>query len=78
LLNALGLGIVLILLFRTLFGVLRQYLVAHVGRKMDLALIVGYARHLLGLPLQFFEMRRGGEISCGSTTPPRWGRPSAR
>ena len=62
LLNALGIGMVLIILFRTLFGMLRQYLVAHVGRKVDLALIAGYARHLLGLPLQFFEMRRVGEI----------------
>ena len=62
LLNALGVGMVLILLFRTLFGVLRQYLLAHVGRKVDLALIAGYARHILGLPLQFFEMRRVGEI----------------
>ena len=53
---------VLIILFRTLFGMLRQYLLAHVGRKVDLALIAGYARHLLGLPLQFFEMRRVGEI----------------
>src|SRR4051794_10110614 len=57
LLNALGIGMVLILLFRTLFGALRHYLLAHVGRKVDLALIAGYARHLLGLPMQFFEMR---------------------
>src|SRR5262245_32637240 len=62
LLNALGIGMVLILLFRTLFGMLRQYLVAHVSRKVDLALIAGYTRHLLGLPLQFFEMRQVGEI----------------
>jgi ATP-binding cassette subfamily B protein len=62
LLNALGVGMVLILLFRTLFGMLRQYLVAHVGRKVDLALIAGYSRHILSLPLRFFEMRRVGEI----------------
>jgi ATP-binding cassette subfamily B protein len=62
LLNALGIGMVLLLLFRTLFGVLRQYLVAHVGRQVDLTLMAGYARHLLGLPLQFFELRRVGEI----------------
>ena len=66
LLNALGIGMVLILLFRTLFGMLRQYLGAHVGRKVDLALMAGYARHLLGLPLQFFEMRReGGDPLAG-------------
>ena len=62
LLNALGVGMVLIVLFKTLFGLLRQYLVAHVGRKVDLALIAGYARHILALPLRFFEMRQVGEI----------------
>jgi ATP-binding cassette subfamily B protein len=62
LLNALGIGMVMIALFRTLFGLLRQYLVAHVGRKVDLALIAGYTRHILRLPLRFFEMRQVGEI----------------
>lgn len=62
LLNALGIGMLLILLFRTLFGVLRQYLLAHVGRKVDLTLISGYAWHILRLPLRFFETRRVGEI----------------
>jgi ATP-binding cassette subfamily B protein len=62
LLNALGIGMVLIVVFRTLFGALRQYLLAHVGRKVDLTLMAGYARHILGLPLSFFETRRVGEI----------------
>jgi ATP-binding cassette subfamily B protein len=62
LLNALGIGMVLIVLFRSLFGMLRQYLVAHVARKVELALVSGYTRHLLGLPLSFFEMRQVGEI----------------
>jgi ATP-binding cassette subfamily B protein len=62
LLNGLGIGMVLILVFRCLFGILRQYLVAHVSRKVDLTLIAGYARHLLSLPMRFFEMRRVGEI----------------
>lgn len=62
LLNALGIGMVLIIVFRTLFATLRQYLLAHVGRKVDLTLISGYARHILNLPMRFFEMRRVGEI----------------
>jgi ATP-binding cassette subfamily B protein len=62
LLHALGVGMVLIVLFRALFGGLRQYLLAHVSRKIDLALVAGYARHLLRLPLRFFEARRVGEI----------------
>jgi ATP-binding cassette subfamily B protein len=62
LLNALGVGMVLVIVFRTLFGLLRQYLLAHVGRKVDLALIAGYIRHVLRLPLRFFEMRQVGEV----------------
>lgn len=62
LLNALGIGMVLIAGFRALFNVVRQYLVAHVARKIDLAVVGGYARHVLKLPLRFFENRRVGDI----------------
>ena len=62
LLNALGIGMLLVMVFKTLFGAVRQYLLAHVSRKVDLALISGYTRHVLRLPMQFFEMRRVGEI----------------
>ena len=62
LLNALGIGMLAILLFRTLFGALRQYLLAYIGRKVDLSLIAGYTRHVLSLPMNFFEMRQVGEI----------------
>jgi ATP-binding cassette subfamily B protein len=62
LLNALGIGMVAVVLFRALFGALRQYLLAHAGRKADLTLIAGYSRHILSLPLKFFEMRQVGEI----------------
>ncbi|HMP07788.1 MAG TPA: ABC transporter transmembrane domain-containing protein, partial [Lacipirellulaceae bacterium] len=62
LLNALGVGMILIMLFKTLFGILRHYLLAYIGRKIDLSLIAGYARHILSLPMNFFEMRQVGEI----------------
>ncbi len=62
LLDALGVGMVLLLGFRTLFGLLRQYLLAHLGRRVDLLLVSAYARHLLKLPIRFFENRRVGEI----------------
>jgi ATP-binding cassette subfamily B protein len=62
LLNALGVGMVLAVLARTLFGLLRRYLLAHMSRKVDLTLVSGYARHVLRLPLRFFESRRVGEI----------------
>jgi ATP-binding cassette subfamily B protein len=62
LLNALAIGMLAILVFRALFGLLRQYLLVHISRKVDLGLISGYTRHVLRLPLNFFEMRRIGEI----------------
>jgi ATP-binding cassette subfamily B protein len=62
LLHALGIGMALIVLFKTLFAVLRGYLLAHISCKIDLTLVAGYARHLLRLPMRFFEMRRVGEI----------------
>ncbi len=60
-LNALGLGMLLILIFRVLFGMMREYLVAHVGRQADLTLVPGYAQHLLRLPLRYFEAQRVGD-----------------
>jgi ATP-binding cassette, subfamily C, bacteriocin exporter len=62
LLNALGVGMVLVMVFRMLFGILRQYLLAYISRKIDLTLIAGYARHILQLPMNFFEMRQVGDI----------------
>jgi ATP-binding cassette subfamily B protein len=62
LLNGLGAAMACVVVFRTLFAALRQYLLAHVGRKIDLGLISGYAKRLLSLPVSFFEMRRVGEI----------------
>ncbi len=62
LLNALGVGMVLAILFRGLFSAVRDYLLAHIGRRIDLALMAGYARHVLGLPMTFFDTRRVGEV----------------
>jgi ATP-binding cassette subfamily B protein len=62
LLNALGTGMAMILVFRLTFAIVRQYLLAHIGRKVDLALIANYTRHLLRLPQSFFETRQIGEI----------------
>jgi len=62
LLNALGIGMVAVVCFRALFNMLRQYLLAHAGRKVHLVLLSGYMRHLLRLPMRFFETRQLGDI----------------
>lgn len=62
LLNALGIGMAMVVVLRTAFGIVRQYLLAHIARRLDLGLIGAYTRHLLQLPTKFFETRRTGEI----------------
>ena len=61
-LNWLGLGMLLVSLARGCFLGLRSYLLAHLSQRIDADTMLGYHRHLLGLPLTFFYSRRAGEI----------------
>jgi ATP-binding cassette, subfamily B, bacterial HlyB/CyaB len=61
-LTAVGLGLLMFSLFRVAMTGLRQYLLDHTANRLDLALIVGFIRHTLRLPLSFFESRYVGDI----------------
>ncbi len=61
-LTAVGLGLLIFSLFRVAMTGLRQYLLDHTANKVDLALIVGFIRHTLRLPLSYFESRYVGDI----------------
>ncbi|MBD2338907.1 peptidase domain-containing ABC transporter [Calothrix sp. FACHB-156] len=61
-LTAVGLGLLIFSLFRVALTGLRQYLLDHTANKLDVALIVGFIRHTLQLPLSFFETRYVGDI----------------
>jgi ATP-binding cassette, subfamily B, bacterial HlyB/CyaB len=61
-LTAVGLGLLIFGLFRVAMTSLRQYLLDHTANKIDMALIVGFIRHTLRLPLGFFESRYVGDI----------------
>ncbi|MCC5660970.1 peptidase domain-containing ABC transporter [Nostoc sp. XA010] len=61
-LTAVGLGLLIFSLFRVAMTGLRQYLLDHTANKLDLALIVGFIRHTLCLPLSYFESRYVGDI----------------
>lgn len=61
-LNWLALGMLLVLVARVAFQGLRAYLLAHLSQRLDAETVIGYFRHLLGLPLSFFNARRTGEI----------------
>ncbi|HLP90460.1 MAG TPA: peptidase domain-containing ABC transporter [Nostocaceae cyanobacterium] len=61
-LTAVGIGLLMFNLFRVAMTGLRQYLLDHTANRLDLALIVGFIRHTLRLPMSFFESRYVGDI----------------
>jgi ATP-binding cassette subfamily B protein len=61
-LDMLGIGMVLVLAFRVAFSGLREYFSAYLGRRIDLQMQSEYLRHVLRLPLRFFETKRTGDV----------------
>jgi subfamily B ATP-binding cassette protein HlyB/CyaB len=61
-LNTMLVGMMLIAVFQAVTISLRQYLMVHTARRIDLTMVVGFYQHLLSLPLRFFEERKVGDI----------------
>ena len=61
-LNMMLLGMVLFSLFETAVSFMRGFLLAFLSMKADQSLIVQLYRHLLSLPLKFFEERTIGDL----------------
>lgn len=57
-----GVIMLIILLLRTFIGAMKSILALKTGQRIDAALILGYYKHLLTLPQQFFDTMRVGEI----------------
>lgn len=62
LLNLMGVVMIIVLLLRTFIGAMKSILALKTGQRIDAALILGYYKHLLTLPQQFFDTMRVGEI----------------
>jgi len=62
LLNLLSLGMIIILLIQIFIGTAKSIFMVKTGQKIDARLILGYYKHLLKLPQQFFDTMRVGEI----------------
>ena len=62
LLDALGIGMLVVVGFRAAFGALRQYLLAFAGRRAGFELLSGFVGHALHLPMRFYELRQTGDI----------------
>lgn len=62
LLNLMGVLMILIILLWTFIGSMKSILALKTGQRIDASLILGYYKHLLTLPQQFFDTMRVGEI----------------
>jgi len=62
LLTALGLGMILIVGVRQALGWIQGWWVLRLGQRLDVALILGYHRHLLALPAAFHDGMRVGDL----------------
>lgn len=62
LLNLLGVIMISLLLLQIILGVFKDVFLIKTGQQIDARLILGYYKHLLKLPQQFFDTMRVGEI----------------
>jgi len=62
LLNLMGIIMLLIIILRAFIGAMKSILALKTGQRIDASLILGYYKHLLTLPQQFFDTMRVGEI----------------
>ncbi|MDP2412365.1 peptidase domain-containing ABC transporter [Daejeonella sp.] len=63
LLNLMSVGMFIILLLQVFIGTLKGIFIIRTGQMIDARLILGYYKHLLKLPQQFFDTMRVGEIT---------------
>lgn len=61
-LMTLSVGIIILNLFKVLLSAFRTQLLLYLSQKLDIALLLGYYKHVLELPMNFFSTRKVGEI----------------
>src|SRR5216684_4148221 len=60
-LDVLVIGLVAISIFETILGIMRTYLFAHTTNRIDVELGARLFRHLVALPVAYFQARRVGD-----------------
>lgn len=61
-LTTLSIGVILLNVFKVVLDAIRSHLLLYLSQKLDIALLLGYYRHVLELPMNFFGSRKVGEI----------------
>jgi subfamily B ATP-binding cassette protein HlyB/CyaB len=60
-LDVLVVGLIAVSIFETVLGALRTYVFAHTTNRIDVELGTRLFRHLIALPIAYFETRRAGD-----------------
>ena len=60
-LDVMAIALLLVAVFESLLGILRLFIFTHTARRLDLSLSAQLFRHLMRLPLSYFESRRVGD-----------------
>lgn len=63
LLNMMSIVMIIILFLKVFIGLTKNVIMVKTAQCIDIALILGYYKHLLTLPQQFFDTMRVGEIT---------------
>ncbi|MDM5191437.1 peptidase domain-containing ABC transporter [Bacillus hominis] len=61
-LHIISVGMIVLYVFKVLLSYFRTHLILYFSRRIDIQLMLGYYRHVIKLPLNFFETRKVGEI----------------
>lgn len=62
LLTSLGIGMLLLFVFRNLIALLQGHLVGHFAQRLQLGMLLEYGHKLLRLPMTYFDSHRSGEV----------------
>lgn len=60
-LHVLAVGMLIVIIFEAVLSILKTNLMAHTSNRIDVALGARLFRHLLHIPLRYFELRRVGD-----------------
>ena len=63
LLNTIAIAVIVIYLFNGVLEFIQLNLIAHLIQRLELGLILDFAKQILRLPLTYYESRRSGEVA---------------
>lgn len=61
-LTTISIGVILLNIFKVLLNAFRSHLLLYLSQKLDISLLLGYYKHVIELPMNFFGSRKVGEI----------------